>query len=293
MKKLHYVLAFLLLGINLSAQETEKLPEVPWADIVEMNNNTDTPITRWKTDINIKLEGLYTQADSLEVVRIVKKLDSITENITINFSNKEESNLRIHFLDTLVKDEHNNIIDGYSYSLESGYRNSYLYVYEIDQTDVEARNTLESKIAKELVSGSFIFRTRGRKRSSIFNPLVANSNRNYPLNKGDIEIIKEVYGKNYENQLKVAEEQFEFVIQDLRNEEFFQRKEALWWAKNPISILVLPTIILLLVVVFIVTKINKGLSHKIKNDWLRFGVVSFIALTFIYILIVQKYLKSY
>jgi len=289
MKKLRSFLLLLLLVTKGYSQDQEKLPEQPWKDILEMNSHGYTPITKWTTDIDIKLEGLYTEADSLVVSQITRKLDSITETITITFTNTEDANLRIHFLDTLVRVKNKfNSTTAVRYRPNSGngYESADLYVYKIDQTDLEVRNTLESKLAKSLIGGLFILSFTEQKRSSIFNPLVASNNSNYPLNKEDIAIFEEVYGKNYDKRLKVAEEQYKYVLRNIRNEEISQRKKSIWWVKNPISILILPTIILLLVFVFIIKKINQVLTSKIKHDWFRFGIISLIGLLFADILIV-------
>ncbi|MFD1615792.1 hypothetical protein [Gelatiniphilus marinus] len=65
MKKSHFFLLFQFLGILSFAQETEKLPEMPWVDIVEMSSNRFTPITKWGTDIKIGLEGNYLTSESI------------------------------------------------------------------------------------------------------------------------------------------------------------------------------------------------------------------------------------
>jgi len=288
MKKLMFFLLLLLIGNTCFSQEQEKLSVQPWADILEMNSNEYFPITKWVTDINVGLEGVYTEADALVVVKIVKKLDSLTETISIKFSNKENANLKIHFLDTLVKDDNNygTVTGRYGPNSGSGYRGAEIYVYKIDKTDVEVQNTLESRLVKTIVNGSFILPMREEKRNSVFNPIIADNNGTIPLNQEDMAIIKAVYGKNYEERLKIAEEQFELVIRNLRNEKISQRTKSIWWVKNPISILILPTIILLLLFAFLVKKSKQMLLYKIKNDWFRFGVISFIALLFADILII-------
>ncbi len=288
MKKLRSFLLLLLLVTKGYSQEQEKLPEQPWKDILEMNSHEYSPITKWATDIDIKLEGLYTEADSLVVSQITKKLDSITETISITFTNTEDANLRIHFLDTLIREKNNfnsTITGRYGPNYGSGYESAEVYVYKSDNSDLEAQNTLESRLAKTIVNGSFI-NSGMKRRNSVFNPQVGYNNSTVPLNQEDMAIINEVYGKDYEKRLKIAEEQYKFVLRNIRNEEISQRKKSIWWVKNPISILILPTIILLLVFVFIIKKINQVLSSKIKHDWFRFGIISFIGLLFANVLIV-------
>ena len=289
MKKLFDFIIFLFFGITSFAQETEKLPVQPWKDILEMDSNAYFPITKWATDIDVKLKGTYTEADSLAIYKVVKKLDALTETISIKFSNAEDSNLELHFLDTLVKvgSHVNSTISGrYGPNTGSGYTSGEFYIYKIDKTDLEVQNSLESKLAKILVNGSFILSMREEKRKSVFNPFVANNNSTIPLSQEDMSIVKEVYRKGYEDRLKVAESQFEFVVKNIRNEEISQRRKSIWWVKNPISVLILPVLILFLMSVFLVKKINQSLAPKIKKDWLRFGVTALIALLFADIIIV-------
>ncbi len=289
MKKILSFLILLFLGAMCFSQTQEKLPRQPWTDILEMNSKEYFPIQKWDTDINVKLEGIYTEADSLKVAQIVKKLDALTETISIKFSKTEDPNFRIHFLNKLVKDENNvnnTINTRYGSNYGSGYSYADVYVYTIDKSDIEVRNSLESRLTETIVNGSFIFPMKEEKRNSIFNPVVANNNSNIPLNNEDIAIIKEVYGKNYEDRLKIAKKQFPSILRNLRNEKISQRERSIWWVKNPISVLILPAIILFLGVVFLIKKTSQALSSKIKNDWLGFGVISFIALLFADIVII-------
>ncbi|MDO5978974.1 sensor histidine kinase [Flavivirga spongiicola] len=289
MKKLCPFLFFLFIGIASFAQETEKLPIQPWKDILEMNSNAYFPITKWATNIDVKLKGTYTEADSLTIDKIVKKLDALTETISIKFSNTEDSNLELHFLDTLAKDVNNvnsTITGRYGPNTGSGYTSGEFYIYKIDKTDLEVQSSLESRLAKILVNGSFIFLKRKEKRNSVFNPLVGNNNSTTPLNQEDMSIIKEVYRKDYEDRLKTAESQFELVVENIRNERISQRKKSIWWVKNPVSVLILPALILFLAFVFVIKKINQSLVPKIEKEWLRFGVMTLIALFFADIIIV-------
>ncbi|MBJ2173166.1 histidine kinase [Aureibaculum sp. A20] len=80
--------------------------------------------------------------------------------------------------------------------------------------------------------------------------------------------------------------QYNLLVINFQNQEFSQRDRSIWWVRNPISVLILPSIILLLISLFLVQKINRALSFKFKNDWLRFGVITIIALLFTDILII-------
>ena len=291
MKKLYYCLLFLLIGITSFAQETEKLPAHPWEDVLEMNSHEYIPISKWITDINIGLEGHYTKADSLAIAKAVEKLDAITETISIKFSNAKDSNLKLLFLDKFLKDTSvtNGIITGRYGSVsvfEKGYKSGEFYIYKFDKTDLYVQNSLESRLAKILVTGNFLLPLREGKRHSIFNPLKEKSNNSVPLNQEDIAIVKEVYRDGFEDRLKLAEKQFKKTINDINDYKISKRKKTIWWVKNPISVLILPTLILLLVFVFLFKKIIQSLAHKIKENWLRFGAMALIALLFVDVVIV-------
>jgi hypothetical protein len=61
MKKLRYLLVFLIWGTACFSQDSEKLSAKPWEDIVEMNSFQDSPLIRekWYTAIKVKLVGLF------------------------------------------------------------------------------------------------------------------------------------------------------------------------------------------------------------------------------------------
>ncbi len=76
MKKLVYFLWVLIISLKSFSQETEKLPEIPWEEIVEMNSQKYSPIHKWNSDIKVKLEGSYTTADSLNIAKVLTKLEN-------------------------------------------------------------------------------------------------------------------------------------------------------------------------------------------------------------------------
>lgn len=287
MKKFSYLL-FLFIGFTSFAQEAEKLPKIPWEDIVEMNTQGYDPIIKWNCDIHIKLEGIYTKSDSITVAKIVKKLDSLTETISIKISNREDSNLKLHFLDTLIFQggNYNDVIYGSTNFKQGVVTKGRIYVYKIYKSDVEVQNRLEARLAKTIVTGLFYYSFIEEKRYSIFNPLKSKNNSEIPLNNEDMAIIKEVYKKGFEKRLKAAEKQFKStVIDKLRQQKVQERDRSIWWVQNPIAILILPTLLFLLFFVFILKKINHTLSFKIKNNWVKFIIVTIIGLVFAAVLI--------
>ena len=288
MKKLFYFLMFLTLGTNCFSQDQEKLPKKPWEDIVEMNSSKDDPITKWGTDIKLKLEGNYTPKDSITVANIIKKLSSLTETISIAFSKSEESNYKIRFSDIIMYEPSGskNIINYTLYhknSIGGDYTSGELYVYKLDKTEVEIKKYLESHIASSLVGGRFVFPLLGQKRNSVFNQNTVN----VPLNKEDLAIIKEVYKKGFEERLAKAENQFkEGILKKTQAEKISTRDSNLWWVRNPAAVIFLPVLILVLLSLVLINRINKSIGVNIKKDGLRFGVMAAIALLFADIIII-------
>tara|TARA_R110001592_G_scaffold169759_1_gene406435 strand:+ start:956 stop:2818 length:1863 start_codon:yes stop_codon:yes gene_type:complete len=291
MKKLCYSLFFLFISFQLFSQENEKLPKIPWAEIVELNNTPYTKLNKWINDINISLEGLYTTSDSLKINRIIKKLDSLTETINIKFTNINNSNLKIKFLDSLISDTYNkrtdNTLRAQSLKGIEGYVSGALYIYKNDQTDLQIQNSLESKIAKLLVFNNFNYKISKGKRKSIFNPYIRYNNSNVSLNNQDQIIIKEVYRTGFKERLKKAENKYKSsVIERINKTKTLNRDESIWWVKNPIAIIILPFLVLLFSFTMIALKVNKLIVSKIKKSWIQFGVIALIAIFFTWVLIV-------
>jgi len=290
MKKLHYFLVFLIIQTICFSQETKQLPDVPWKDIVEINNNNDyQKITKWDKDIYVSIEGKYSQEDSLTIAEILKKLDTLTQTISIQFAKSEQANFKIRYLDTAIKEG-----NGYTTSRygpvykDQGYTSCELYIYKIDETDsdLDIRKSLESRIAKMLVEGYFTYPPTAGKRNSIFNPISGLSNSKIPLDNQDQAIIKEVYKIDFEKRLAKAEKQFNYVIKNIEDHKISSRDRNLWWVKNPIAVIFLPALILALLGLFIINGINKSIGFKIKKDWLHFGVIAAVTLLFADLLIV-------
>lgn len=58
------------------------------------------PLFYWKRDVKVRLNDEYTQADSLELVRIVRELNELIDGIEIQIV-EENPNLEIHYLKLL------------------------------------------------------------------------------------------------------------------------------------------------------------------------------------------------
>lgn len=290
MKKLLYFLVFLILGTTCFSQEANQLPTKPWKGIVEINNNNHyQKIEKWDTDIYVSLEGKHSQEDSLTIAKILKKLDALTETISIQFAKSEKPNFKIKYLDTELKEGNGYTTSRYgSQNKDQGYTSCELYIYKIDasDTDLEIRKSLESRIAKMLVGGYFTYSLLEEKRNSIFNPISGQSNYNIPLNNEDQSILKEVYKLDFEKRLAKAEKQFNYVIKRIEDHKISSRDRSLWWVRNPVAVIFLPALILVLLGLFFINKINKSISIKIKKDWLHFGIIAAVTLLFADLLIV-------
>lgn len=290
MKKLHYLLVFLIWGTTCFSQDHEKLPAKPWEEIVEMKSTLNNTLEKWEIDICVRLEGNYTKSDSIAIGNILKKLDALTETISIQFSTSENPNFIIKFSDTNVYEEpgkHHVLNSRLSSINGNGYSNGELYIYKIDKTDLEIRKTLESRIARSLVGSGFTYVRAREIRNSIFNPFSDFSNENIPLNDEDKAIIREVYRKGFKERLVKAEIQFkESVIKKIEGAKISSRDTSLWWVKNPVAVIFLPALIFVLLGLFFINKIYQSINVKIKKDWLQFGIVAVIALLFVDIIIV-------
>tara|TARA_R110002012_G_scaffold322087_1_gene554995 strand:- start:32722 stop:34557 length:1836 start_codon:yes stop_codon:yes gene_type:complete len=276
MKKLHVFFLFLCIGVSSFSQDGEQLTESPWLEILEMNIEPYSKIQKWSTDINVKLVGNYTKEDSLFIETILKKFDGVTETIEIKYATTEINNLKINFLDGTADNN-----SGKNYFFRHGDDDSIIsgeiYIYRGESAKVEFNSTIESIIAKALVSGSY----NSSNAKSVFNENPRLNNKNESLSFGDLAIIKEVYKKEYEANLVKAYSQFKNKVLSPNEKITITKGEAdTWWVKNPMAVLFLPALILALLFVFSVKKIKESLAFKIKNEWFRFAVIAFVALLF-------------
>lgn len=289
MKKLRYLLVFLIWGTTCFSQDHEKLPAKPWEEIVEINSLINNSLPIWKTNIYVSLAGKYTKEDSINIGNVLKKLDALTETISIQFSTSEKSNFKIKFLEDIENGDIGYVEGKFGTKDErQGYNSCELYFYKIAaiSTDKEIKKSFEPRIAKTLVGSNFAYPSI-TKRNSIFNLDYQHSNRTVPLNNEDIAIIKEVYKKGFEERLIKAESQFkESVLKKIEDAKISSRDSSLWWVKNPVAVIFLPALILILLGLFFIHKIYQSVSVKVKQDWLQFGIVAVIALLFVDIIIV-------
>lgn len=166
MKKLLNLLLFLLIGNYCYSQDSIKLPEKPWVELIEMdaqykkgllkNLNLQTSIKVFDK-LNINLLGNYTLTDSIEVANAIRKLNLLTETLEIKFTSLVESNFRIIFLDSIKRDRKTgHILGGGNFKNSKSVYEMYIY-NSINNEDLKLvhQHSLELKIARWLVKGYF------------------------------------------------------------------------------------------------------------------------------------------
>lgn len=289
MKTLFYLYVFLFIGNYCYSQDVEELPAQPWEELVEMNNHEYSKISKWNKDVYVELIGNYNKQDSLEVDRIIKKYNLITETITIKFATDNNANFKIKFLNKYVYDKYDSsrkINDQIFTDQKRNYKKVELYLYLVDKTNSEIRKSLESSIVDRLVAGAFPYSISRTKRNSIFNSYTDKKNITKPLNSEDLAIIKEVYKKGFEKRLQKAEQQFSYVLKNIENSKIKNRDRNLWWVRNPISVIILPALIFILFSIYVLSKVNNILVRKINKSWLRFLIFILAIIFFVDVLII-------
>lgn len=281
MKKLFYLLLFI--SFQLQSQEIEKLPKIPWEEIVEITSNIERPFLKWKEDINISLKGNYSAKDSLDILNFIHKLDKQTETITIRFSDAIDSNLTIQFV-------HYESTRGRTaqYSTDTKtFKNlvrAEVYIYNNEREN--ATILLKARIAAVIVKGSFINPQLLNKRVSIFNSFNLYNKKHKDLHKQDYLIINKVYSSNFNDNLHLAKKKFFEVVENMKNAKIERRDRSLWWVKNPVAIIFIPVLLLFSLFLFFTSKIKIYISGKLKNNLLKFLLISGVAVCFLDILII-------
>ena len=300
MKKLLNLLLFLLIGNYCYSQDSIKLPEKPWVELIEMdaqykkgllkNLNLQTSIKVFDK-LNINLLGNYTLTDSIEVANAIRKLNLLTETLEIKFTSLVESNFRIIFLDSIKRDRKTgHILGGGNFKNSKSVYEMYIY-NSINNEDLKLvhQHSLELKIARWLVKGYFKKRNNSENQFSVFSLNQPHKYYNHNLNIGDQEIISEVYKNGFRKRLKIAKEQFKGISNKVKKKISSDRSNALWWVRNPIAVMFLPFLILILLSLFLIGKINVILSKKIKSDLLKFTLIALFSFVVLYFLIVFYY----
>ena len=287
--------------VKLVAKETERLPEIPWANLVEMHSSPETRNGQWGVNVEIKLVGSYSLRDSLIVAESIEQLDAITETISIGFSEWERGNLEIFFIDSV-----NTGYPGYYLSYSKNNKNekiskSHVFISDTGRTysriifeknrisPLVYKQVLKNNIAKEigggyLSNGTFVAPNGkvqtiealkiAKNRNSIFNKYENVEAHRQELNDLDIAIIKETYKPGYKEKLEIAREQF---------------KVDPWWLKvNPAVVLLLPFGIIFLVLAFIALSVFIWLTNNVKNRIIAFNLKVIVSL-FLIIFLLENY----
>jgi len=287
MKKLLTFLLFCFFSTFCFSQETEKLPEMPWANIAEMNQVPNLEETLWKGNVFVKLQGFYTLEDSLIVAEAIQELDSLTETISIQFSTGPRGNLEVFIMDSLWYPTGDYFISETSHpsSLNpnknmSSYNSFdkgriYTRIYMIRGKTRNYENWLKNKIATSLVSGGLSFDENqwiAKNRISIFNSRQESINGitqwGKELNELDKAIIRETYRSGYNERLEIAKQQFK------------PKKSALGWLEkaNPYVYLIFPCALLLFVLFPFYMKLTRYISVRITNKLLAFNLKSTVGI---------------
>jgi sensor histidine kinase YesM len=280
------------------SEETEKLPEMPWANIVEMNLVEGVSKTNWQSDIYVKLQGFYTKEDSIIVSDAIRELDSLTETISIQFSPYSRGNLEIFIMDTswfvnstgyyvstdLQPAPLNQNVTSIANS-DALYGRVFTTLFIKKGTAKNYKGYLKSSIVRALVSGGLVSKYTGnqiaKNRNSIFSPywLAEDSIAlGTELNELDKAIVRETYKKGYAEKLQLAKKQFKVPF-DLK----------VWLKKfNPYIFLLLPAGVIILLLLPLFMKVTRIVSGNFQNKLLRFNINGLIGCTFL-ILITSVY----
>jgi sensor histidine kinase YesM len=271
------------------------LPEEPWRAIVFIEKYN--PV-RWEDNISIKLFGSYSPSDSLMIENSLQILNGLSETVKLSITKKERGNLEIFFRDSINDKIFESIIahkktDESKYSiLNNYYQTSKIWTAKsIRHCELSLRlglipensrqNFLTNKLAfityPGLLSSDYLFESGReiRKRpNSIFNQntyekidgqWVEKKTSFYSeLSEFDRLIIKTVYATNFPELLPIAKKQFDPVPS--------------WLRKNSKKLMVFPFVLALFLFAGLIILFYKKLGIKIHNRFLRFNVVSFLAL---------------
>ena len=298
MKNLLTFLLIITFSLRCISEETGKLPEMPWANIVEMNLVEGASKTNWQSDIYVKLLGFYTKEDSIIVSEAILQLDSLTETISVQFSPYSRGNLEIFIMDStwflnstgyyVSTDMQSTPLTQNVTSIANSdalYGRVFTTLFIKKGTTRNYEGYLKSSIARALVSGGLVSEYTGnqiaKNRNSIFSPywLAEDSIvHGSELNELDIAIIRETYKKGYAEKLKLAKRQFKVPF-DLK----------VWLKKfNPYIFLLLPTGVIILLILPLFMKVTRIVSGNFQNRLLRFNINGLIGSTLL-ILITSIY----
>ena len=298
MKNLLTFLLIILFSLNCVSQEAERLPEMPWANIVEMNLVEGVSKTNWQSDIYVKLLGFYTKEDSIIVSEAIRQLDSLTETISIQFSPYSRGNLEIFIIDTtLFLNSTGYYVSttsqpvSLSQNITSVANSDELYgrvfttIFIVRGKEKNYEAYLKNSIARAVVSGGLVSKYSGgqiaKNRISIFSPfwLVDEGIANiHYLNELDKAIIRETYKKGYAEKLELAKKQFKSPF-DFR----------VWLRNfNPYIVFLLPAGVIILLLLPFFMKVTRIVSQKFQHKLIRFNISGLIGSTLL-ILITSIY----
>ena len=279
MKSKLTLLFLLILNFNFCfAEEVVKLPEIPWRAIVETQNEPPYVYKKWDVDISIRLFDNYSKTDSLMVVKAISELNKLTETIHIRLSQQDLGNLELHFIDS-THDSTGKQITTLSRNQRSNYTittrsqgNSMVFFQYINMKlvpDDSKQNFLTNTMAFILYPNYWRDNQYDAKiqRNEETNESIFRSIANYDrdvlffteMQEFDKKLLKEVYSRDFEKNLKIAQKQFKPLI-------------PYWLKVNPYVFLLFPFLLLSLIVLAIYIQISKRTINHISNKLLRFNI---------------------
>jgi len=288
MRQVIIILLFCVLSQLGWASEQPPLPEEPWKSIFEMNYYKPT---RWHRDIKIKLYD-YTKEDSLMVQKSVFFLNSLVESIRIEFCENDSVNVELYFSNNQNENKSPHDLFGYdngAWSIRNG-GYSYIFSLKFNLNFVPweyQQNFITNKLAFSLYPNSlpenkyFLNKITDKKLpESIFRKSSPIDLFYKPMQNFDKELIKALFSKYYDVNFAIAKKQF----------ERFETPE--WVRKYSHEILVFPFVLVVFLLVGIFIVLNRKLFSRIRDKWLRFNMISGLALPLLGILISMYFMTA-
>lgn len=276
-KMLCLLFCCLLFPISHLAQ-SNALPDQPWRSIWE--NSKRNPNQKWEYDVEIKLRGNYSEADSLMVVRAIEELNVLTPSIELSMSPNEIGNLEIFFLDSAIYEDYSSYLIppdslGISFIYTDFFFNSIKTKRKFDLSfdlslvpDTSRQHFVLNNIAWALYP-CYLNMNDAKEWLNLSDPSIFSflgeerSKASYaPLQELDKVVLRAVYSVNYEENLVISEEQFK---------RFYLPK---WLDKYSHGLLIWPLVIVLFLFSGLFVWLYRRYFVRINHSFLRFNLAA-------------------
>jgi sensor histidine kinase YesM len=272
------------------ATEEVILPEEPWRTIAFMEKGI--PVHRWQGNVSVKLFGNYTSSDSTMIEHSIKTLNELCETIKLSLTNRDRGDFEILFLDSTNEKAYESVImiqpnlnSNWMYTVNTFYisqKESFntplhlnLAIRKAMIPEIERQNFFTNRLAFALYPG-FIDPAYEYKNglqiykqpNSIFASMKVDGKDPFlsELTPSDRTIIEAVYKTNFTELLSIAKKQFDT--------EGYPK----WLKENSYLLLSFPFALALLFLNGLIILMLKKTEKRIKNRFLRFNVISVVAL---------------